>query len=55
MGFINFFKRIVHPEDWLLEKDIHDLEVEIELYERQLPAFRKKLDELKRRKQDRYS
>lgn len=40
-------KRIVHPQHWLLEKDIKDLETEIEMLERQLPAFKRKLDHLK--------
>jgi hypothetical protein len=50
MKIENIFKRIVHPQDWLLEKDIHDLTIEIEMMERQLPALRRKLDELRRRK-----
>lgn len=50
MNFKNIFKRIVHPQDWMLEKDIHDLEIEIELMERQLPALRRRLDELRRKK-----
>ena len=50
MKLLNILKRITHPKDWLLEKDIHDLTGEIEMMEKQLPAFKRKLDELKRRK-----
>ena len=51
MNLQNIIKRILHPGDWMIEKDIHDLEIEIELAERQLPALRRKLNELRTRKQ----
>lgn len=51
MKITKIFKRITHPGDWMLEKDIHDLELEIEMMEKQLPAFRRKLNDLRTRKQ----
>lgn len=46
---MNILKRIFHPKDWLLEKDIHDMEIEIELMEKQLPSLRRKLELAKRK------
>ncbi|MCV0393687.1 MAG: hypothetical protein K5790_10435 [Nitrosopumilus sp.] len=48
MKLVKIFKRIIHPQHWLLEKDIYDLTGEIEMMEKQLPALRRKLDELRR-------
>lgn len=42
--------RILHPGDWMLEKDIRDMEAEIEMMEKQLPAYKRKLHDMYSRK-----
>lgn len=51
-NIFKFFKRLTNPKDWMLEKDIHDLEIELELAKNQIPKMEQRLRELRRRAED---